>query len=68
MTVIKQHGLRHDRDRRTNPAVAGRTDQCIHSKEGTSREATSPEWSQINSVHPEPLFIRALEPNHVLTN
>ncbi|MFH9575599.1 aminotransferase class III-fold pyridoxal phosphate-dependent enzyme [Streptomyces sp. NPDC017454] len=33
-------GLRHDRDRRTNPAVAGRTDQCIHSKEGTSWETT----------------------------
>ncbi|MFB8000030.1 hypothetical protein ACFC4G_45575 [Streptomyces sp. NPDC056002] len=35
-TVIKQHGLRHDRDRRTNPDVAGRTEQRIHSKEGTS--------------------------------
>lgn len=36
MTAINAHGLRHDRDRRTNPAVAGQTEQCIHTNEGTS--------------------------------
>lgn len=43
-TVSKRHGLRHDRDRRTNAAVAGRTDQCIHSKEGTSRTCRPIHW------------------------